>query len=367
MNNLTVSITPMVDPSKKYCLSNVPRTDIRRQYPQMLMNIFNGHDPLLVHSFFMTYSLPHLVGSHHLHGATLTEFSRNRLPLPINHRAVSTLFGPEKMALFYGTMLQLNPDQIMRLQGASIHVNLEKSVTKIVCDVQHDFTQLYAVNPMATTDEIVHFLLLYHNYQSSPASASSSLSLSSSSSSSSSSSYANQASQATAPSRATGSEEDDGVHLDGSSSSSNNSGNNGGNSSNGSEIDRPVTSSGEPTTDPTSTSPQDDEQQKPREHELEHEHEHEQHQQQHQEPQRHAPRRMRKTMSRRTRIYDDTQSLVVPNTFQLYQQLKGEHIPVLPTPLSIRIQYQLVVVADPLRRILSVDFQNPEVTVLGTG
>lgn len=309
--------------STKDYLVTIPRTDIRRLYPRMMMNIFNGHDPLLVHSFFMTYSMPNMAATYESFGAI------DLSPSPTRSYVSATptyLHGPHRMALFYATMLQLNPDQIMRVHGAKARVDTERRVTEISCLMVHEFTQLYAVNPMQVTDEIVNFIVAEEATKQQLVATSNPLSDTSTASLTSE--------------HEEDDEEDEEVVEEASKSLAP--------VSTALKATSPLLSSSLTTASSSSslssttkpTTPAAPQVLRPEER-----------------------RRSRKKMSRRTVVHDD-RDIVFPDTFDMYRRIFHENVPRMEKPPSIRIQYEYIIVVDALRRLLLVDFQNPQVTVV---
>lgn len=332
----TTSSWPKKRPrSTKDYLVTIPRTDIRRLYPLMMMNIFNGHDPLRVHSFFMTYSVPSMAATYESFGT----IDLNPAPTRSYVSATPTyLHGPHRMALFYATMLQLNPDQILRVHGAKARVDTERRVTEISCIMVHEFTQLYAVNPMQITDEIVNFIVAEEATKQQQQQVAASDHLSDASTASLTSDHDDEEDE-------DGEDEGDDEEVAEETSTSAASA-----SASASPSVALSVAVGSPSLTTASSSSSLSSTAKPEA----------------PAPQAHRPeerRRSRKKMSRRTAVHDD-RDVVFPDTFDLYRRIYHTEVPRMEKPPSIRIQYDYVIVVDALRRLLLVDFHNPQVTVV---
>lgn len=341
--------------STKDYLVTIPRTDIRRLYPRMMMNIFNGHDPLLVHSFFMTYSMPSMAATYESFGS----INLSQAPTRTYVSATPTyLHGPHRMALFYATMLQLNPDQIMRVHSAKARVDTDRRVTKISCIMEHEFTQLYAVNPMQITDEIVNFIVAEEAAKQQAATTAAmtagvaSSSLISDTASASLSSDHDEMDDVEHDAEDDDAEDDDEADEDGdvapgtsSSLAASTSTATSVSGPQGHDLPRGASSSPSLTTASSSSSLSSTTKlRRP-------------------PPRTEERRRSRKKMSRRTVVHDD-RDIVFPDTFDMYRRIFHADVPRMEKPPSIRIRYEYVIVVDALRRLLLVDFQNPQVTVV---
>lgn len=134
----------------------VPRADIRRKYPQMLVNILNMQSVPLLYSFFVTYSSHDLVCRHQLGAWKFSDIATaNYLTSPLT---CTTYRGPLYMIMYFAILLQLIPDEVVRLKSGTIRTSSVRSTTEIECDMQWEFTLLYQVNPMQLSDVILQHI-----------------------------------------------------------------------------------------------------------------------------------------------------------------------------------------------------------------
>lgn len=139
----------------------VPRSDIRRTYPQMLVNVLNSQSVPLIYSFFVTYSCHNLVGIHQFSSCILQKNIHDsaRPTATPDCSPTTTLRGPLQMVMYFAILQQIIPDQIVILRSGKIRTSSVRSTTHVECEMQLDFTLLYKeVNPMAIADHVLHFV-----------------------------------------------------------------------------------------------------------------------------------------------------------------------------------------------------------------
>lgn len=135
----------------------VPRSDIRRTYPQMLVNVLNSQSIPLIYSFFVTYSCRNLVGIHQFSSCILQNTIHDPATPKANSLPTTTFHGPLQMVMYFAILQQIIPDQIVILKSGKIRTSSVRSTTHVECEMQLEFTLLYKeVNPMAIADHVLH-------------------------------------------------------------------------------------------------------------------------------------------------------------------------------------------------------------------
>lgn len=136
---------------RKYvAVPRVLKRDIRRQFPEMIINILNASDFTLFHSFFETFS----TGNHDIRfrvkdSVGVGGFETTDQLSHLFHREL-----PERLAykgyawIFYHWYLMstLNPDQVVHLDDARIHTQSGSMKSRVALDVSVDFHRLYDIH-----------------------------------------------------------------------------------------------------------------------------------------------------------------------------------------------------------------------------
>lgn len=145
--------------SRRKPLPRIIKQDIRRHYPQMLMNALNSHDMTMIKAFFGRYAHPAITLEKTLDRQTIsyctTEASTSDTIKVI-------LNGPVVISNYFQAMNDVLLDNCLRVRKVNIVRNInavedpvtgkkqlvgDPNSTKIVCDIEGSSTQIYEVPP----------------------------------------------------------------------------------------------------------------------------------------------------------------------------------------------------------------------------
>lgn len=124
-------------PNKKRYLARLfPRVikrDLRRLYPMMLVNILNAADPILIRSFFQTYSVP-----------TLDIIGEKKVLVNNSYVLKPSMGDVDSIVNNIAVEHELMPDLTVQMNGAYIKQFLnDKSHSEVMCQIMFSGTKLF--------------------------------------------------------------------------------------------------------------------------------------------------------------------------------------------------------------------------------
>lgn len=118
--NLAPRPKPLRPWRRVHLIPRILKRDIRRDFPTMIINVYNSNDTELVRKFFRTYS----VGSCHMNSYAETE--------EVTSEFIRRLDGLEKiLGVLFVSMLSC-PDSIVRLLDARIKQHLDREGSQLI-------------------------------------------------------------------------------------------------------------------------------------------------------------------------------------------------------------------------------------------
>lgn len=118
---------------KRNLAPKIFKSDIRRQYVQMLLNVINSADCAVMSRFFQTYASPDITLDKHCIGRTE----------PFNVRPHITVQGIPQLSLYWSTIMKILPDNVVTAEDVQIITTAGSEECRLVCKVCANFTQYY--------------------------------------------------------------------------------------------------------------------------------------------------------------------------------------------------------------------------------
>lgn len=118
---------------KRNVAPKIFKSDIRRQYVQMLLNVINSADCAVMSRFFHTYASPDVTLDKHCIGRTE----------PFNVRPHINVQGIPQLSLYWSTMMKILPDNVVTAEDVQIITTAGSEECRLICKVCANFTQYY--------------------------------------------------------------------------------------------------------------------------------------------------------------------------------------------------------------------------------
>jgi hypothetical protein len=139
-------------------IPRVLKRDLRRQFPIMMVNVFNSHDYALTRSFFLTFSSPSLQLIKN--PLTLDFFStnQNNQLFRVKDNGHWTLHGPDWIIYHWHVLNRINPDQVIKLEYSTIHTTSGTTKSKISFVLEIRFTRIFDIEDDKFVDHMFDFI-----------------------------------------------------------------------------------------------------------------------------------------------------------------------------------------------------------------
>lgn len=140
---------------------HIPRLlkrDLRRQFPLMMVNVFNSHDFPLIRSFFLTFGSRDIVLKKNPLTLEFKTNNRNNELFHVKDDGQWMLSGAQWIIYHWYILSRINPDQVIRLEETTIHTSSVSSKSKISFVIEVDFTRIYDIEDDKFVDNIFNFL-----------------------------------------------------------------------------------------------------------------------------------------------------------------------------------------------------------------
>lgn len=139
------------------------KRDLRRQFPVMMVNVFNSHDFDLIRSFFLTFGSRNMALKKN--PLTLDFFTTNK-----NNKLFSVkddgrwmLHGPQWIIYHWYILSRINPDQVIKIEESTIHTSSGTSKSRISFVLEINFTRIYDIEDDKFVDSIFDFLRRFNS------------------------------------------------------------------------------------------------------------------------------------------------------------------------------------------------------------